>query len=109
MKSPLKLRLLSIAAVSMLFACSEKPQSVEVTATVPELPKPPLFHPPRPQPLQLNNSLIWWRIYTKGQPVKATSFCMLPPDYKLLAVDIAEITKYLEDANDLLDYYEAQQ
>jgi len=34
---------------------------------------------------------------------------MLPPDYKLLAVDIAEITKYLEDANDLLDYYEAQQ
>lgn len=73
-----------------------------------ELPKLPSFHPPRPAPLDIELGANPWVVVKKATPAPDDLYGLTPENYTLMSLDLAKITKWIGDANAVIDYYEGQ-
>lgn len=92
--------------VLLLTACAQRAEPIQVKATSVELPNLPSFRPPRPAPLELGFPANPWRVLKKGTAAPDTLYGLTPQAYGALALDLAKITKWIVDANSVIDYYE---
>jgi len=84
----------------MLGGCSNALQDLNVQTVVRDVPQPKLITLPKPKPIDLSD-VKWVIVRDNGGNLIALS----PKEYEKLANNIAEIIRYVREADSQLEYY----
>lgn len=108
-----KYTLIFIAGVLMtsLVACSTPPREIEIQTIQEQLQ---IAQPDRPRPLRLND--ISFRVVSASNLEEFVRefdngndkawYMIRPRDYEALALNLAELRRYIEQQNEIIVYYE---
>ena len=92
-----------MAPLIALIACSPAPQELQVS-TVPEtIERPATVILPKPRPVDLAD--VEWVVVrdSTGRYIALT-----PEDFEALQLNLADVVRYIREANAQLDYYREQ-
>lgn len=95
--------MLLIASAVTLGACSGTRQELEVSAVQQEIPRPTVAVIPKPDPIYPIN-VTWVIVKTENGEVLA----LTREEFEMLQLNIAEVLRYVKEANAQLDYYRAE-
>ena len=84
----------------LLVSCSPKTEPVEVISTPVEIQ---LQHPKSPEPIKLAN--IKWNVINHEDKIY---YALSVSDYEVLALNMADIKRYIQAQINIINYYKAQ-
>ena len=102
-------------AVLIISSCSIIPTSPRPVEVVTVAESIPMYHPPLPLEVQLND--VSWEVLTpllmqeylaeleKGSAPQSAYYSLTSKEYEKLSMNLAEIKRYLRDTLSIVEYY----